>query len=227
LPLPLGSWMAAVIAPELLHDHDHDHNHNHAPQQAMGAPHGKKRAADTALDGEQRLSKRFDLLNLDTNKAARLYTAVPSHAPTPRPKRTRAPRPPTDDSMQVEDTPHRVYIHDLAAELSDTDSGSDSEHPIFLSDIEAHLSKIPRHVLLGPPPKPTAHNQMVLYNVPASLSVPEEQDNVRKAIVEARQRIREKQVSDLTEPERVLHAVGPGSVGAAEDGEGADAMDLD
>ncbi|KAJ4382860.1 hypothetical protein N0V86_002085 [Didymella sp. IMI 355093] len=194
----------------------------------MGAPHGKKRAADTALDGEQRLSKRFDLLNLDTNKAARLYTAVPPHAPTPKPKpkRTRAPRPPSDDSMQVEDTPHRVYIHDLAAELSDTDS--DSEHPIFLSDIEAHLSKIPRHVLLGPPPKPTAHNQMVLYNVPASLTVPEEQDNVRKAIVEARQRIREKQVSGLTEPERVLDASGLGSVNAAEDGEeGADAMDLD
>lgn len=30
----------------------------------MSAPHGKKRAADGALDGEQRLSKRFDLLNL-------------------------------------------------------------------------------------------------------------------------------------------------------------------
>jgi hypothetical protein len=231
--------MAAVIAPEL-------HHHNDAPQQAMSAPHGTKRAADTALDGEQRLSKRFDLLNLDNaNKGARLYIPVPSTAeaaaaatPTsttphplapnaPRAKRRCAPRPPTsDDSMQVEDTPHRVYIHDLAAELSDTDS--DSENPIFLSDIEKHLSKIPRHVLLGPPPKPTEHNQVVLYNVPASLTVPEEQDNVRKAIAEARQRIREKQASGVTEPERAFDGSSPVGIGSAKGSdEDADAMDLD
>lgn len=35
---------------------------------------------------------------------------------------------------------------------------------------------------------------MVLYNVPSSLSVPEEQDNVRKAIIESRARAREKQL---------------------------------
>lgn len=207
----------------------------------MSPPHGKKRAADAAPDGEQRLSKRFDLLNLDnTNKAARLYIPVAgsssssSAAPTstlapdaPRAKRTRAPRPPTsDDVMQVEDTPHRVYIHDLAAELSDTDS--DSENPIFLSDIEKHLSKIPRHVLLGPPPKPIENNQMVLYNVPASLTVPEEHDSVRKAIVEARQRIRDKQVSGLTEPQRPLDSSGAGPICPAQDAdEDADAMDLD
>ncbi|KAF3051573.1 hypothetical protein E8E11_010561 [Didymella keratinophila] len=229
--------MAAVIAPEL--------HYNNAPQQAMSAPHGKKRAADAAPDGEQRLSKRFDLLNLDNaNEGARLYIPVPSSAdvaavtPTsttphplapnaPKAKRSRPPRPPaSDDSMQVEDTPHRVYIHDLAAELSDTDS--DSENPIFLSDIEKHLSKIPRHVLLGPPPKPTEQTQMVLYNVPASLTVPEEQDNVRKAIVEARQRIREKQVSGLTEPERAVGGSEAIGISAAKHpDEDADAMDLD
>ena len=48
--------MAAVIASAL-------DQHHHAPP-AMSAPHGKKRAADSSLDGEQRLSKRFDLLNL-------------------------------------------------------------------------------------------------------------------------------------------------------------------
>jgi hypothetical protein len=180
----------------------------------------------------------------NTNKGARLYIPVPSSAdaaavtPTsttphplapnaPKAKRRRAPRlPANDDSMQVEDTPHRVYIHDLAAELSDTDS--DSEKPIFLSDIEKHLSKIPRHVLLGPPPKPTEHNQVVLYNVPASLSVPEEQDNVRKAIVEARQRIREKQVSGVTEPSREFDDYGATRMSTAKHSdEDADAMDLD
>lgn len=30
------------------------------------APHGQKRAAETSLEPEQRLSKRFDLLNLGT-----------------------------------------------------------------------------------------------------------------------------------------------------------------
>jgi len=93
--------------------------------------------------------------------------------------------------MQVEDTPHRVYIHDLAAELSDLES--DEENPIFLSDIEKHIAKIPKHVLMGPEPKPTKDNQIILYNVPSSLSVPEERDSVRKAIVEARARVRERQ----------------------------------
>jgi hypothetical protein len=91
--------------------------------------------------------------------------------------------------MSIDDTPHRVYIHDLAAELSDIES--DEENPIFLSDIEKHLSKIPKHVLLGPEPKPTENNQMVVYSVPTSLTVPEERDGVRMAIMEARRRIRE------------------------------------
>jgi len=100
--------------------------------------------------------------------------------------------------MEVEDSPHKVYIHDLAAELSDVES--DDEHPVFLSDIEKHLSKIPAFLLAGPEPKPTRDNQLVLYNVPSSLSVPEEADSVRKAIVEARARMREKQGSTVQEP---------------------------
>jgi len=100
--------------------------------------------------------------------------------------------------MQVEDTPNRVYIHDLAAELSDIES--DEENPIFLADIEKHLSKIPKHLLMGPEPKATRDNQLVLYNIPSSISVPQEEDNVRKAIVEARARMREKQASGIGEP---------------------------
>jgi len=130
--------------------------------------------------------------------------------------------------MEVEDTPHRVYIHDLAAELSDIES--DEENPIFLSDIEKHLSKIPKHVLLGPEPKATEHNQVVLYNVPSSLSVPEERDNVRKAIVEARQRIRNKQASGVGEPARTVGGgIGGGNNMAAmpREEDDADAMEID
>jgi hypothetical protein len=142
-------------------------------------------------------------------------------------KRERIPRPPrSTDDMEVEDTPHRVYIHDLAAELSDIES--DEENPIFLSDIEKHLSRIPKHVLLGPEPKSNEHNQMVLYNVPTSLTVPQEQDNVRKAIVEARQRIRNGQASTVKEPERVSGGASPvNSMANIPPADDTEAMDID
>ncbi|KAH6638308.1 hypothetical protein C7974DRAFT_423203 [Boeremia exigua] len=213
----------------------------------MTTPHGTKRPADSAADGdgEQRLRKRFDRLALDAHASSAnihassadssaAYTPVPAAATTPPPaphvppKRPR-PRPRPADSMAVDDTPHRVYIHDLAAELSDSDS--DADRPVFLSDIEKHLSRIPRHVLLGPPPAPTAHNQVVLYNVPASLSVPHERDGVRKAIVEARQRIRDRQVSGVTELGRAgVSGVDNTSAGVDNTSAGPadeDAMDLD
>ncbi|KAF1968967.1 hypothetical protein BU23DRAFT_478428 [Bimuria novae-zelandiae CBS 107.79] len=184
------------------------------------ARRGTKRAADNALESEQRLSKRFDLLNLENG--TRLYLPVPRSSssalnptpptqyppqaqaqsakplhipasPEPRKKKQRPRRPPPDDCMQVEDTPHRVYIADLDAELSDIES--DEDNPIFLQDIEKHLAKIPQHVLRAPEPKPTNDNQLILYNVPSSLTVPEAQDSVRKAIVEARGRMRERQVN--------------------------------
>ncbi|KAF9735885.1 hypothetical protein PMIN03_009747 [Paraphaeosphaeria minitans] len=186
--------------------------------------HGKKRAADGQPESEQRLSKRFDLLNLDNG--TRLYLPVasssdaaltpdqsarPSAKPNPGPvpvpvpvpaapkteKKRQPPRrpPPPEDCMQVEDTPHRVYIADLDAELSDIES--DEDNPIFLSDIEKHLAKIPKHVLTGPEPTPTPthDNQLILYRMPSSLTVPEAHDSVRKVIVEARRRIRERQAS--------------------------------
>ncbi|EUC48747.1 hypothetical protein COCMIDRAFT_2408 [Bipolaris oryzae ATCC 44560] len=224
--------------------------------QQQNAPHGKKRPADGSLENEQRLSKRFDLLNLVDHNGTRLYIPVPGSSqgttttqsqssPTPvadalafastRPRRNRKPR--AHDTMDIEDTPHRVYISDLSAELSDIES--DEENPIFLSDIEKHLSRIPAHVLRGPDPTPNPQNQMVLYNVPTSLTVPEAQDNVRKAIVETRQRIRDRQVNPVTEPPGVF--VRGAETGGAEssmvversndippaDEVGGDAMDID
>ncbi|KAJ4345490.1 uncharacterized protein N0V89_011622 [Didymosphaeria variabile] len=204
--------------------------------------HGKKRAADNQLESEQRLSKRFDLLNLgmlhalhlspasfadrSPENGTRLYLPVagssvsavtpdqrakqpaktvpiPPAPETVKKRKARPPRPPPpDDCMQVEDTPHRVYIADLDAELSDIES--DEDNPVFLQDIEKHLAKIPKHVLMGPEPKPTKDNQLVLYNVPSSLTVPEANDSVRKAIVEARGRIRERQATGIVEPEQVV-----------------------
>ena len=97
--------------------------------------------------------------------------------------------------MQVDDTKDRVYIYDLDKELADAES--DEERPIFIPDIEKHMLKIPHHVLMGQDAQKLAANQqLVLYKEPAALSLPENQDSVRKAVVEARARAREKALRD-------------------------------
>jgi hypothetical protein len=107
---------------------------------------------------------------------------------------------PEDGSqMQLDDTKYKVYIYNLEDELSssDAESDADSSKLVFLPDIEKHLlnNRIPTRVL-NPRPDPAAEmagKELVLYSVPSSISVPEEQDSVRKAIIEARARAREKQ----------------------------------
>lgn len=89
--------------------------------------------------------------------------------------------------MQVEDTKDRVYIYDLDKELAEIES--DENTPVFISDIEKRLTKIPKAVLFSKEPA-NQNNELVLYSVPTSLSVPEEQDSVRRAIIEARARAR-------------------------------------
>src|ERR1700710_1511530 len=95
--------------------------------------------------------------------------------------------------MQVDDTKHKVYIYDLDAELSDSES--DDGKLVFLPDIEKHLreSRIPPSILANSEGELAGNNQLVLYNIPSSLTVPEEQDSVRKAIIETRARARAKQ----------------------------------
>ncbi|KAK1757392.1 hypothetical protein QBC47DRAFT_155400 [Echria macrotheca] len=103
----------------------------------------------------------------------------------------------TDDAslMDLDNSKYKVYIRNLDDELSSSDSESETDRLIFLPDIEKHLrsNRIPPAVLAA---KPDAADvlgkQLVLYQVPSSLTVPEEQDSVRKAILEARQRLREK-----------------------------------
>ncbi|KAL8803918.1 MAG: hypothetical protein Q9182_002885 [Xanthomendoza sp. 2 TL-2023] len=180
-------------------------------------PHGqKKRPADDNLESEQRLSKRFNLLNLDHN--GKLYLPVQPNAPTNAPNQ--------NESMQLDDTRDRVYVHNLDAELADIESDEDT--PIYLPDIEKKLSKIPRSVLVGSNP-PITNNQMILYNVPSSLSVPEEQDNVRRAIIDSRTRVREKQAQEqnplrengVHDGNGIAHATNRSCIAGTED------MDLD
>jgi hypothetical protein len=104
--------------------------------------------------------------------------------------------------MQLDNTPNKVYIYNLDDELSDSDSSSDESKLIFLPDIEKRLrtSRIPASILAnseGELAGKNVHTDLVLYNVPSSLSVPEDRDSVRKAIIETRARAREKQRRDL------------------------------
>ena len=179
---------------------------------------GTKRSADDTLDDEQRFTKRFNLLNLGTTAipssqtppdltqppvdrdGSKLYIPVSSQSQPPTPPfHTDRPQ---DSHMHLDDTSNRVYIHDLDAELASISPTDDDEETlIFLPDIEKKLSRIPRHVLRGSSSNSNKTDEqekqsLVLYSVPSSLTVPVEQDSVRKLIIEARQRARDKSALD-------------------------------
>ncbi|UNI23549.1 hypothetical protein JDV02_009366 [Purpureocillium takamizusanense] len=171
---------------------------------------GSKRKADAQdnNNNNERLSKRLSLLNLEQN-GSKLYVPVESAAHRLPPAASVIGNNNSgngnngdahvgdqdDDVMHVDDTKHKVYIYNMDDELSSSsDNESDDGRLVFLPDIEKHLrqNRIPPHVLVNSDGE-LAGMQMVLYSDPKSLSVPEEKDGVRKAIIEARHRVRERQ----------------------------------
>lgn len=107
--------------------------------------------------------------------------------------------------MHIEDTKNRVYIHDLDEELAEL--SEDESNIVFLPDIEKQLSRIPKQVLISERSTQPTGGELVLYTVPSSLSVPPEQDSVRRAIIEARERARAKAVQegDALSRDALLH----------------------
>lgn len=99
-----------------------------------------------------------------------------------------------DDTMRLDDSSHKVYIYNIDDELSSDSETENSGKLVFLSDIEKHLdlNRIPPSILANNDGE-LAGMQVVLYSDPKSLSVPEEKDSVRKAIIESRHRTREQQ----------------------------------
>ena len=97
------------------------------------------------------------------------------------------------DAMPVDESRDRVYIHNLDEEIADVES--EDEKLIFLPDIEKKLARLPKSILTtnGQPP---ASKEVVLYSIPESLSIPKDQDNVRKAILESRHRAQVKQSTE-------------------------------
>ncbi|KAM0440894.1 hypothetical protein ACHAPT_000196 [Fusarium lateritium] len=160
----------------------------------------RKRKAET--QDNERLSKRLSLLNIEQG-GSKLYVPVEEPSiPTPSPSNAEPSsssssardRPAPDDSMQLDDSKHKVYIYNIDDELS---SDSDTDDPgklVFLPDIEKHLraNRIPPAVLANSEGE-LAGMQLVLYSDPRSLTVPEDKDSVRKAIIESRRRTREQQ----------------------------------
>ncbi|CAH0056665.1 unnamed protein product [Clonostachys solani] len=163
----------------------------------------RKRKAQS--QDNERLSKRLSLLNLEQN-GSKLYVPVenptaadssehPAAQVQPQPEAHAQPqRNPDQDSMQLDDSKYKVYIYNIDDELSSDESDAEDGKLIFLPDIEKHLkqNRIPPHILANSDGE-LAGMQMVLYRDPESLTLPKEQDSVRKAILETRHRLREKQ----------------------------------
>ncbi|KAK7430230.1 hypothetical protein QQZ08_003205 [Neonectria magnoliae] len=160
-------------------------------------PHRRKRKA--GMPENERLSKRLSLLNLEQG-GNKLYVPVETsstvitnttdtntHASSSR----SAPIP--DDTMQLDNTKHKVYIYNIDDELS-SDSESEEGKLVFLPDIEKHLraTRIPPSILARKDAD-SEGMEVVLYSDPKSITVPEDKDSVRKAIVESRRRVREQQ----------------------------------
>lgn len=119
---------------------------------------------------------------IDNASNSKLYIPV---SPSAHPALAPNPHGLDSDYMELEDSKHKVYIYDLDAELA---GESDSESkPIFIPDIEKHLNNLPKVMLMSDKVREAAKNmQLVVYNVPSSLSVPADRDGVRKAILESR-----------------------------------------
>lgn len=213
------------------------------PSQPSPSLH-RKRKADAQPDSNERLSKRLSLLNLEQNGAklyvpvenaqradasSSTYSSSPQSQlqPQPQPQQPSSapaqpsPIPSEDEPMQVDDSKHKVYIYNIEDELSSSSESEPEEGKeavVFLPNIEKHLraNRIPPHVLLsGRDLEPDlAAKQLVLYRVPTSLTVPEERDGVRRAVIEARQRARERQLGVSTDV-------------PMEAGDDPDAMELD
>ncbi|RKF54343.1 hypothetical protein GcC1_212010 [Golovinomyces cichoracearum] len=149
-------------------------------------------------ENNERLSKRLSLLKLEhegVKFCVPSETAISQHpSPAQPPINYAASTAPSNELMQIEDSKHKVYIYDLDAEI--LESEPEESKLILHPDIEKCLRDC-RHI---PPPiianaNHREDNQLVLYNVPGSLTVPEDQDCVRRAIIETRARARAKQES--------------------------------
>ncbi|KAJ5753849.1 uncharacterized protein N7511_008002 [Penicillium nucicola] len=136
---------------------------------------GKKRPAQCDPDGAQPLTKRFGRLRIDS-------LPISARAKGEDGK---------EDMMLLDDTRHTTYIHNLDQELE-----GDSSDGLIFSPLATKLLSVPTSVLSSQP----SGKELVLYTEPASLTVPKDRDNIRKAILESRARARTESQDATHEP---------------------------
>lgn len=177
----------------------------------FGEHHGQKRHADDDLEANHNISTQFKKLRISISPFQPSYEAADQVLDQSSRRglangcehgRTAAPTP-SADYMSVDETKDRVFIHDLDAEIAEIEAAEPKT--LFLPDIDKKVSAIPRKLLQDQKGN-TNNTQMVLYEVPSSISVPKEADAVRKAIIAARARAREKQAREL-EKEDIAFAI--------------------
>ncbi|KAF8439167.1 hypothetical protein BGX38DRAFT_1208771 [Terfezia claveryi] len=165
----------------------------------------RKRQPTDDLNEEQPLSKRLSLLNLNYgsfNNINQPRKLTPVQIPkSPKKQRSSLAE---QERMEVDNV---VYVSDL-----DSDSESDADDKVvYLPDIERKLNRIPYQLVSGGSNDLPTSTELVLYSVPSSISVPEQKDVVRRAIIESRQRLREKNVEAVpnrASPNRLSHGGG-------------------
>jgi len=134
--------------------------------------------------------------------------------------------------MPIDETPTRVVIHDLQSEIESIEADEAANRPIFFRNIDKKVSAIPQHLLQSKDLITTPNNQLILYKDPRSIFVPEEEDAVRRSIIEARVRLREKQAKDWEQNTTTLAEESGKSADAAhgnmqdDDYDDPDAMDI-
>ena len=91
--------------------------------------------------------------------------------------------------MQVDETKDRIFISNLDDELSDGES-AEEDKLVILPGVEKRMTRIPSSVLAHDDRSSRPSTELVLYRIPTSLSIPEEEDSVRRVILESRARAR-------------------------------------
>ena len=149
-----------------------------------------------------------------------------------------------DSDMEVEDTPHRVYISNLAKEIAEIEAAEEAAKKlIFLPDVDKQFmdraSSIPIPVLANKDGEIGGVNReqaLVLYGAPKSLSVGVDKDWGHRVIEDARERARirqgKKPMSDLIPTEAhpahgVVEEIMDDDVEPMAVEDDADVMDLD
>jgi hypothetical protein len=88
--------------------------------------------------------------------------------------------------MLLDDTRDTIYVHDIDHDLAESHAQQDTIS--ILPGVAGTLLSIPKTLFAD---TKSQSNELVLYQEPKSLSIPEEQDNVRRAIAETRARARQ------------------------------------